>query len=84
MNGHRVQTCPLDVVLFRATGVELRAGAVAPDDLGWRDVAPDRLEIHYVPSDHLDMLKPPHVHAVAEGLRRTILRTDSEHSLAEE
>jgi thioesterase domain-containing protein/acyl carrier protein len=56
--------------------VLLSAADEAADDVPrWRAVAPDHFEHHVVPGNHFTMLRPPHLRAVADAVRRSL--TDS-------
>lgn len=63
-------------VLFAAKE-GLRASTNEPDgDLGWKQFARGRLEIHEVPGDHYTMVAPPHVRVLAKKLDSFLNRSD--------
>ncbi|MDK1378729.1 MULTISPECIES: non-ribosomal peptide synthetase/type I polyketide synthase [unclassified Sinorhizobium] len=45
-------------------------------DLGWKEFARGRLEIHEVPGDHYSMIAPPHVNVLAKKLSNYLYRND--------
>ncbi|MEO8429877.1 MAG: amino acid adenylation domain-containing protein [Acidobacteriota bacterium] len=59
------------VTLFRA-GVRSWGETGTGADLGWRRLARGGVEVREVPGDHVDMLRPPHVEALAVELRAAI------------
>jgi thioesterase domain-containing protein len=44
---------------------------------GWRSVAQRGLEIYSIPGSHWTMFREPHVHTLAETLRRCLETTNS-------
>ncbi|WP_189354298.1 type I polyketide synthase [Mesorhizobium sp. M2A.F.Ca.ET.039.01.1.1] len=63
-------------VLFAAKK-GLRTSTNEPDgDLGWKQFARARLEIHEVPGDHYTMVAPPHVRVLATKLKEYLNRND--------
>ncbi|MGX9120927.1 hybrid non-ribosomal peptide synthetase/type I polyketide synthase [Mesorhizobium sp. BHbsci] len=63
-------------VLFAAKK-GLRISINQPDgDLGWKQFARGRLEIHEVPGDHYTMVAPPHVSVLAKKLDKYLDRND--------
>ncbi|MGX5851666.1 hybrid non-ribosomal peptide synthetase/type I polyketide synthase [Mesorhizobium sp. PL10] len=63
-------------VLFAAKK-GLRTFTNEPDgDLGWKQFARERLEIHEVPGDHYTMVAPPHVRVLATKLKNYLNRND--------
>ncbi|MER9396197.1 MULTISPECIES: amino acid adenylation domain-containing protein [unclassified Mesorhizobium] len=63
-------------VLFAARK-GLRTSTNEPDgDLGWKQFARARLEIHEVPGDHYTMVAPPHVRVLAMKLKDYLNRND--------
>ncbi|MER9209683.1 amino acid adenylation domain-containing protein [Mesorhizobium sp. M0771] len=63
-------------VLFAARK-GLRTSTNEPDgDLGWKQFARARLEIHEVPGDHYTMVAPPHVRVLATKLKDYLNRND--------
>ncbi|MES0101378.1 amino acid adenylation domain-containing protein [Mesorhizobium sp. M0019] len=63
-------------VLFAAKK-GLRTSANEPDgDLGWKQFARARLEIHEVPGNHYTMVAPPHVRVLAKKLNSYLNRKD--------
>ncbi|MER9121207.1 amino acid adenylation domain-containing protein [Mesorhizobium sp. M0954] len=63
-------------VLFAAKK-GLRTFTNEPDgDLGWKQFARARLEIHEVPGDHYTMVAPPHVRVLATKLKDYLNRND--------
>jgi thioesterase domain-containing protein len=57
-------------VLFRATANELPRRFRANPRLGWERIAPDTLQVHEVPGQHLEILSPRHVPVIVDTLRR--------------
>jgi thioesterase domain-containing protein len=64
------QVYPNPITLLR-TSVE---SSIAHQDptLGWSKLAGENVEVHWVPGNHLTMLRKPHVHVLAEQLRACI------------
>ncbi|ESX84924.1 hybrid non-ribosomal peptide synthetase/type I polyketide synthase [Mesorhizobium sp. LSHC412B00] len=63
-------------VLFAAKK-GLRTSTNEPDgDLGWKQFARARLEIHEVPGDHYTLVAPPHVRVLAKKLNSFLNRKD--------
>ncbi|MES0070528.1 amino acid adenylation domain-containing protein [Mesorhizobium sp. M0074] len=63
-------------ILFAAKN-GLRVSSSQPDgDLGWKQFARGRLEIHEVPGDHYTMVAPPHVSVLAKKLANYLDRND--------
>ncbi|MER8691071.1 amino acid adenylation domain-containing protein [Mesorhizobium sp. M1136] len=63
-------------VLFAAKK-GLRTSTNEPDgDLGWKQFASARLEIHEVPGDHYTIVAPPHVRVLATKLKDYLNRND--------
>jgi thioesterase domain-containing protein len=64
------QVYPNPITLLR-TSVE---SSIAHQDstLGWSKLAGEKVEVHWVPGNHLTMLRKPHVHVLAEQLRACI------------
>ncbi|RWI36994.1 MAG: amino acid adenylation domain-containing protein [Mesorhizobium sp.] len=63
-------------VLFAAKK-GLRISTNQPDgDLGWKQFARGRLEIHEVPGDHYTMVAPPHVNVMAKKLNKFLNGND--------
>ncbi|MBB6414403.1 non-ribosomal peptide synthetase/type I polyketide synthase [Mesorhizobium sangaii] len=63
-------------VLFAAKK-GLRISTNQPDgDLGWKQFAQGRLEIHEVPGDHYTMIAPPHVSILAKKLEDYLNRDE--------
>ncbi|MFC3320520.1 amino acid adenylation domain-containing protein [Mesorhizobium cantuariense] len=63
-------------VLFAAKR-GLRISTNEPNgDLGWRQFARGRLEVHEVPGDHYTMVAPPHVSVLAKKLNNYLNRSD--------
>lgn len=55
------------VTLFRASE---EAAADSPDlTLGWQELATEGVDIHWVPGNHLTMVREPHVQVLAKQLR---------------
>jgi thioesterase domain-containing protein len=59
------------VLVFRAAERRERPWRVPPWDLGWSTLA-DRVSVQEVTGSHLEMLMPPHVHAIAAALSRSL------------
>jgi thioesterase domain-containing protein len=55
------------VVLFRAS--ERPGVALSDPSMGWGKLVANGVEIQMAPGDHYTMLRAPHVHVLAEGLR---------------
>lgn len=53
-------------------GEETPAGLLVDPRLAWRKLAPGRTKVLKVPGNHTDMLRPPHVRALAERLSRCL------------
>jgi thioesterase domain-containing protein/acyl carrier protein len=72
------QTYQGDLTLFLAT--DLTAGY----DLqhGWRELVDGRIETHEISGNHLNMIKEPHVRALAEKLRGCLERAQDDQSVA--
>jgi amino acid adenylation domain-containing protein len=72
---YRPTPYPGSLTLFRATGPAAAAAAAdrPPRDplLGWGSLA-TAVEVHEVPGDHEDLLVPPYLGALADGLRRRL------------
>ncbi|PDT79683.1 hybrid non-ribosomal peptide synthetase/type I polyketide synthase [Sinorhizobium sp. BJ1] len=63
-------------VLFAAKG-GLRMSTNKPDgDLGWKQFARGRLEVHEVPGNHYTMVAPPHVRVLATKLKDYLIQND--------
>jgi thioesterase domain-containing protein len=62
---------PLPIALFRASESMAQA-PVQPtlgEDLGWGRYSDQTVPVHYVPGNHLTMMRPPHVETLARSLR---------------
>jgi thioesterase domain-containing protein len=68
-----------DVTLFLAT--DLTADYDSKD--GWRELVQGQIETHEIPGNHLNMIKEPGVSVLAERLRASLERADSERSQCE-
>ncbi|HQW88042.1 MAG TPA: hypothetical protein PLH93_12670, partial [Flavobacteriales bacterium] len=53
-----------------------------PKEMGWEGLALGGLEVRMVPGDHYDLIKEPHVSALANELRRTMERATPGTALA--
>jgi amino acid adenylation domain-containing protein len=60
---------PGRVTIFRATEKVFYTDSYLNSGLGWGKLAAGGVEIHDVPSDHLGILKEPHVKVLAEKLK---------------
>jgi thioesterase domain-containing protein/aryl carrier-like protein len=67
---YRPQPYGGQVVLFRATANEVPRRFRANPRLGWERIAPDTLQVHEVPGQHLEILSPRHVPVIVDALRR--------------
>jgi thioesterase domain-containing protein len=47
--------------------------APPPPETGWKELALGGLDIHYVPGDHMDMVKDPLAAVAAEAIERALL-----------
>jgi thioesterase domain-containing protein/malonyl CoA-acyl carrier protein transacylase/acyl carrier protein len=63
---------PGSMVYFRAES--RRPGDPPRPELPWIELMRGGTEVHVVPGDHMTMHEPPHVHALAERLRRCLGR----------
>ncbi|HVG06172.1 MAG TPA: amino acid adenylation domain-containing protein [Thermoanaerobaculia bacterium] len=63
---------PGPLVYFRAES--RRPGDPPRPELPWIELMRGGTEVHLVPGDHMTMHEPPHVHALAERLRRCLGR----------
>ncbi|HEX5717709.1 MAG TPA: amino acid adenylation domain-containing protein [Thermoanaerobaculia bacterium] len=63
---------PGPMVYFRAES--RRPGDPPRPELPWIELMRGGTEVHVVPGDHMTMHEPPHVHALAERLRRCLGR----------
>ena len=63
---------PGSMVYFRAES--RRPGDPPRPELPWIELMRGGTEVHLVPGDHMTMHEPPHVHALAERLRRCLGR----------
>ncbi|WP_294534560.1 non-ribosomal peptide synthetase [uncultured Rhodoblastus sp.] len=63
------------VHLFVETTPPMTVGRAAPPppETGWKDLALGGLEIHYLPGDHMDMVKDPLAGVAAEAIERALL-----------
>lgn len=63
---------PVPILLLRArdrNDADDRLGADLDETLGWRALAGDDVTVRWVSGDHVTLLTPPHVEAVAEIVR---------------
>ena len=67
------------VSLFSATG---DLNAVNDLQEGWRSLALLGVEVHEIPGDHINIIKEPHVGALAEKLRSCLDQVRPDHSMA--
>jgi amino acid adenylation domain-containing protein len=72
---------PGQVTIFRATEKVFYTDSYLKSGLGWGKVATGGVEIHYVPSDHLGILKEPHVKVLAEKLKICLDQAQAETGL---
>ncbi|HET9229165.1 MAG TPA: amino acid adenylation domain-containing protein [Thermoanaerobaculia bacterium] len=63
------------MVYFRAES--RRPGDPPRPELPWIELMKEGTEVHVVPGDHMTMHEPPHVHAMAERLRRCLGRVET-------
>jgi acetoacetyl-CoA synthetase len=68
MAAYRPQRCELPVALIRSPLARSRDG---DPRLIWRSLV-SQLQMHDVPGDHLMMLRPPHLQALAQQLSRAV------------
>ena len=66
---------PGTMVYFRAEA--RRPGDPLRPELPWIELMRGGTEVHVVPGDHMTMHEPPHVHAMAERLRRCLGRVET-------
>jgi amino acid adenylation domain-containing protein len=66
---------PGSATLFKAVETAILFGA--DRELGWGEIIAGGIEIHEIPSDHLGMLKEPHVQLLGEALQAAIDRAQS-------
>jgi len=66
------------VSLFSATG---DLNAVNDLQEGWRSLALLGVEVHEIPGDHINIIKEPHVGALAERLRSCLDRVQEDCSM---
>jgi amino acid adenylation domain-containing protein len=59
-NGH--------LTLFQASELESMFYSLAPPEQAWKELIGDRLEVHHIPGEHIDICKEPHVKILAEKL----------------
>ncbi|MDX6577744.1 MAG: hypothetical protein QOE96_3697 [Blastocatellia bacterium] len=72
------QTYAGDVTLF------LAADLTADYDLheGWRELVEGCVEVHEITGNHINIIKEPHVHLLAEKLRGCLEKAEEDHSTA--
>lgn len=61
------------IMVFRATGLRRAPWESVDQDLGWRSLAA-QVQAVDVECEHLDIVRPPNVQLVAEGMRRAVSR----------
>ena len=74
---YRIEAYDGPIMLFRATNRDLRPGTFIQSNLGWRRVLPTELHVYDVPSEHIDMLKQPHVQMLADLMRQYMHNIES-------
>jgi len=72
------QTYSGNVMLFLAS--DLTADYDLHD--GWRELVAGEIEAHEIPGDHINIIKEPHVGALAEKLRSCLDQAQQDHSMA--
>jgi thioesterase domain-containing protein len=72
---YRPEPYPGLVHLFVETTPPRTVGreAPAPPETGWKELASGGLDIHYLPGDHMDMVKDPLAGVAAEAIERALL-----------
>ena len=65
------------MAVFRATGRPQPAWKNVPSDLGWKGLG-RRVSTYDIDSDHLEIIREPHVRIVARVLADELARVDSE------
>ncbi|NJS12148.1 MAG: amino acid adenylation domain-containing protein [Microcoleus sp. CSU_2_2] len=68
---------PGRAILFKAVETAILFGA--DSELGWGEIVRGGIEIHEIPSNHLGMLKEPHVQLLGEALQAVIERAQSKN-----
>ena len=69
---YRPEAYPHGVTVFQATSI---GGKYDPDpSMGWRVLAAGGVEVHKIPGEHLELLRPPHVQVLAAKLNDCITR----------
>ncbi len=71
------QAYPGCATLFLASDL---TGAYDVQD-GWRELVRGGIEVHEIPSNHLDIIKEPHVRVLAQELRACLDRAQQDHSM---
>jgi thioesterase domain-containing protein len=63
---------PGRVTVYRATEKVFYTNSYLKSGLGWGKLAAGGVEIHDIPSDHLGILKEPHVQVLGKKLRECL------------
>jgi acyl transferase domain-containing protein/thioesterase domain-containing protein/acyl carrier protein len=69
---YRPEAYPHGVTVFQATS--LGGKYDADPSMGWRVLAAGGVEVHKIPGEHLELLRPPHVQVLAAKLNDCITR----------
>jgi acyl transferase domain-containing protein/thioesterase domain-containing protein/acyl carrier protein len=69
---YRPEAYPHGVTVFQATS--LGGKYDADPSMGWRVLAAGGVEVHKIPGEHLELLRPPHVQVLAAKLNECIAR----------
>jgi thioesterase domain-containing protein len=49
---------------------------------GWQTLAPNGVEVHEIPGDHINIIKEPHVRSLAEKLSECLIKAQKEDQKA--
>ena len=69
---YRPEAYPYGVTVFQATS--LGGKYDADPSMGWRVLAAGGVEVHKIPGEHLELLRPPHVQVLAAKINECITR----------
>jgi thioesterase domain-containing protein len=69
---YRPEAYPHGVTVFQATS--LGGKYDADPSMGWRVLAAGGVEVHKIPGEHLELLRPPNVQVLAAKLNDCIAR----------
>jgi amino acid adenylation domain-containing protein len=76
---YQARVYPGNLTLFRCQ-IQPQNQAMSPD-LSWRDLVTGNISVHPIAATHYDMMKEPHVRALAEKLKRCIERSPVKRNL---